>query len=347
MYRNLFAVHFRYGENALVRAKPYAIAAAVAAAQSAAGRARRGAATCCAPSVTRGAMRRAGPAHLALRRPRVTVAHGSTRAALTGPTSTPSPGSSPSTADRCRRRRAPTTSPPGSARAARRPDRPRRGGRPARPGERRRPHRDAVGPVLRLRHRRHPPGGAGRRLAGQRLGPERRAARRHPGHAAVEDVASAWLLDLLGLPPAAARRLRHRRDDGQLHLPRRRPRRGAAPRRLGPGGRRADGRSAGAGAGRRGAARLRRPGAALPRPRPARGGRGRRAGPDPPRRAGGRAGRRRRRAHDRRACRPATSTPAPSTRSPRRSGSPTSTTPGCTSTAPSGCSPPPPSGSGT
>ncbi|MGI8646440.1 MAG: glycosyltransferase family 2 protein [Nocardioides sp.] len=31
MYRNLFAVHFRYGENALVRAKPYAIAAVVAA----------------------------------------------------------------------------------------------------------------------------------------------------------------------------------------------------------------------------------------------------------------------------------------------------------------------------
>jgi rhamnopyranosyl-N-acetylglucosaminyl-diphospho-decaprenol beta-1,3/1,4-galactofuranosyltransferase len=30
MYRNLFVVHFRHGENALVRAKPYAIAAAVA-----------------------------------------------------------------------------------------------------------------------------------------------------------------------------------------------------------------------------------------------------------------------------------------------------------------------------
>ena len=29
MYRNLFAVHFRYGENVLVRAKPYAITAAV------------------------------------------------------------------------------------------------------------------------------------------------------------------------------------------------------------------------------------------------------------------------------------------------------------------------------
>jgi GT2 family glycosyltransferase len=31
MYRNLFAVHFRYGTNALVRAKPYAIAGAVVA----------------------------------------------------------------------------------------------------------------------------------------------------------------------------------------------------------------------------------------------------------------------------------------------------------------------------
>ncbi len=31
MYRNLFAVHFRYGENALVRAKPWAITAAVVA----------------------------------------------------------------------------------------------------------------------------------------------------------------------------------------------------------------------------------------------------------------------------------------------------------------------------
>ncbi|MEO5853490.1 MAG: glycosyltransferase family 2 protein [Nocardioides sp.] len=31
MYRNLFTVHFRFGENALVRAKPYAIAAAVTA----------------------------------------------------------------------------------------------------------------------------------------------------------------------------------------------------------------------------------------------------------------------------------------------------------------------------
>jgi hypothetical protein len=31
MYRNLFAVHFRYGTNPLVRAKPYVIAAVVTA----------------------------------------------------------------------------------------------------------------------------------------------------------------------------------------------------------------------------------------------------------------------------------------------------------------------------
>src|SRR4029079_8658297 len=31
MYRNLFVVHFRHGQNALVRAKPYAISAAVVA----------------------------------------------------------------------------------------------------------------------------------------------------------------------------------------------------------------------------------------------------------------------------------------------------------------------------
>jgi rhamnopyranosyl-N-acetylglucosaminyl-diphospho-decaprenol beta-1,3/1,4-galactofuranosyltransferase len=29
MYRNLFAVHFRYGESPLVRAKPWMVAAAV------------------------------------------------------------------------------------------------------------------------------------------------------------------------------------------------------------------------------------------------------------------------------------------------------------------------------
>ena len=101
------------------------------------------------------------------------------------------------------------------------------------------------------------------------------------------------------------------------------------------------GAPAGPGAGRRGAARHRRPGAALPRPRRARPGRRRRPGPARRGRPRGRAGRA---ATARRssACRPATCTPARSTRSPRRSRSPTSTAPGCTSTARSGSGRPPP-----
>ena len=43
MYRNLFVVHRRYGENALVRLKPWLIALAVVAAEPAARRPRRGA----------------------------------------------------------------------------------------------------------------------------------------------------------------------------------------------------------------------------------------------------------------------------------------------------------------
>ena len=45
--------------------------------------------------------------------------------------------------------------------------------------QRGRAERDAVRSLLRLRHRRHASGGAGRRLAGQRLGPERRPACGH------------------------------------------------------------------------------------------------------------------------------------------------------------------------
>ena len=88
-----------------------------------------------------------------------------------------------------------------------------------------------------------------------------------PAATAVEDVAEAWVVDLLGLPARICRRLRHRRDDGQLHLPRRRTRRGAAPGRVGrrrPGAGRLPGRPR---AGGGGAARLGRPRAALPRPR--------------------------------------------------------------------------------
>ena len=58
-------------------------------------------------------------------------------------------------------------------RAARRADAGARGRRPAGERLRARADRDAVRPVLRHGHRRHAPGGAGGRLAGQRLGPER------------------------------------------------------------------------------------------------------------------------------------------------------------------------------
>ena len=82
-----------------------------------------------------------------------------------------------------------------------------------------------------------------------------------------------------------------------------------------------------------------RPRAALPRPRRADRGRRRRPGPDPPRRAG-RGARRRRRADHRV---PAGRQPALRRVRPDRRGDrrwPTSTAPGCTSTAPSGCGPP-------
>ncbi len=218
----------------------------------------------------------------------------------------------------------------------------RRGGRrPARRGLRPRPHRDAVGPLLRLRHRRHAPGRARRRLAGQRLGPELRAPPADPGAQCGRGP---------GLPLAAGparpagrqcRRLRHRRHHVELHRPggrarRRTPQRGLGRRHPWPGG-----RPAGAGAGRGRAPRHGRPGPAVPRagrrrsrwPPTTRGG----SGPTPcsPRWRPARTGCRRSWR-----CRPATCTPGPSTPSPRSSTPPTSGVPGCTSTAPSGCGPP-------
>ena len=50
-----------------------------------------------------------------------------------------------------------------------------------------------------------------------------------PAAAGAERVAAGWLLDLLGLPSGSAVGYRHRRHDGQLHLPGRGPARGAAP----------------------------------------------------------------------------------------------------------------------
>ena len=60
-----------------------------------------------------------------------------------------------------------------------------------------------------------------------------------PGVVGVEEVAAAWLLQLLGLPVRCGRRLRDRRHDGELHLPGRGARPGARPGRLGRRGRRA------------------------------------------------------------------------------------------------------------
>ena len=50
-----------------------------------------------------------------------------------------------------------------------------------------------------------------------------------PAAAAVERVAAEWLLDLLGLASRRCGGLRHRGDDGQLHLPGRGPACRAAP----------------------------------------------------------------------------------------------------------------------
>ena len=57
---------------------------------------------------------------------------------------------------------------------------------------------------LRTRRRR-------RRLAGQRLGPECRLPARRSGQAAIEEIAEAWLLDILDLPRGQRDRLHDRR----------------------------------------------------------------------------------------------------------------------------------------
>ena len=196
------------------------------------------------------------------------------------------------------------------------PDRPGRRRRPAGPARRARPDGDAVRPVLRLGDRRHAAGRAGRRLAGQRLGPEHRHAlrdaRRRPP---PRRSRPAWLLDLLGLPPTS--------DVGFVTGGTMANFTGLAAGRqhvLTRAGWDLDrdgltGGAAGHRARRRGPARHRRPGPALPRARradarsPADD-----AGPDP----AGRAGRPRSPTVDGPAivaCRPATCTPARSTRS--------------------------------
>ena len=78
------------------------------------------------------------------------------------------------------------------------------------------------------------PGRAGRGLAGQRLGPERRAApgsRPRTAPSRTSPAPGSWTCS--ACPGGSAVGFVDRGDDGELHLPRRRPRRRAAPRRLG------------------------------------------------------------------------------------------------------------------
>ena len=160
-----------------------------------------------------------------------------------------------------------------------------------------------------------------------------------PAVGAVEEVAAAWFLDLLGLPPRAGSAsstgatmanftgLAAGRDALLMKA-----RLGALPRarRL----------AAAAGAGRAGAALLGRPRAALPRAAGRRAGRGRRAGADGPRGARARAGR---------GTRPADDRAAPGRQPALRGVRPVrgvhriahAHRPGCTSTARSGSGRPP------
>ena len=114
------------------------------------------------------------------------------------------------------------------------------------------------------------------------LGPERRPLRLSPAAAVVEEIAAAWLLDLLGLPRRRQRRLRHRLPDGPRHRARRRPPRAPGAGRLGRRERRPGRRAAAARHGRRAGPRHDLPRAAAARPRHARD----RAGRSPTARAG-------------------------------------------------------------
>ncbi len=223
-----------------------------------------------------------------------------------------------------------------------RPDGPRGRHRPPGAAVRARAHRDAVGPLLRLRHRRHPSRRARRRLAASARGTRTPAcAPSRPAHSAVEDIAEAWLLDLLGLPPrvpsASSPAARWPTSPAWPPAATRCSRRagwdvatrglvGSPGVRVLVGAERHDTvdlalRYLGLGA----------PGA----------GRRRRPGPHRARRAARRARAGRRPARRSSCSRRATSTRARSTRSPRRSTWPTRTARGCTSTARSACSPAP------
>ena len=111
------------------------------------------------------------------------------------------------------------------------PARGRRGaGRAADAGPRR--HRRAA--LFRVRRRRRRAGRPRRRLAGERLGPERRRCTSlSPAAAVAEEVAAAWLIELLDLPAGTSVGFVTGRDDGQLHRARRGAPRVLATRRLG------------------------------------------------------------------------------------------------------------------
>ena len=180
------------------------------------------------------------------------------------------------------------------------------------------------------------PVGAGQRLAGERVGPERRAAR----HVAGGRPPARRRAGMAGRRAAAARGdgagVRHGRDGGQRLLPGRRARRAAGPAGLGRAGRRAVRRTAVPGGDRRAGAldavQVARAGRARPRhgctwcPPTTRAG----CAPTGCPTSTGRCWSARR---------PARSTPARSTRSTRSpTGWPNGAV-GCTSTGRSGCGP--------
>ena len=327
MYRNLFVVHRRYGENALVRAKPWLISAGVVALSPLRGG--RAEAQERAP----GAQGRQGVGVTATQPGRsaalpIAVAHA--QRWLDSLDSRPVP---PQAQVEEVMERLGTTLPDGP--------------------------QDAAGVIERLATACEPgltampsgrfygmviggvaPGRPGRGLADQRLGPERRPGPAHPGRHRHRAGGQRLAARPAGAPGRERGRVRHRRHDGQLHLPRGRPRRGAARRRLGhqhPGAGRLARRPR---AGRRRAARHRRPGAALPRAGRPGAGRGRRRGPDRPGRPGRRAGGRGR--HADRGLPPGRQRPLRRLRPVRRGdrGRAPRTAPGCTWTARSGCSRP-------
>ena len=85
------------------------------------------------------------------------------------------------------------------------------------------PHRDGLAAVLRVRDRRRAPGRARRRLARERLGPERGPCGAVARRGGDRERRRRWMLDLLGAARGRVVRVRHRLPDGARHRARRRP----------------------------------------------------------------------------------------------------------------------------